>query len=232
MRQRANRATWIERIRSWKSSGKSAEEFAAGQPYKPKTLTWWANELKQEVRARRIEMARVEVRAALPSTIVIEVGGARSWSSAGSTGRYSQSSRAHWLLQHQSWSRRRPSETSCDAHTIACAKSSSRTGSPRAWRRRNQWLRSERFKRFPHVRGDDACALRPHENGRFTPTCVETTLSPKTARIAIAVHPHVRGDDGAIRMLHNVYIGSPHRAFVSRASTSSVFASGSTYHKC
>ena len=38
MRQRANRTTWVERIRSWKSSGKSAEEFAAGQPYKPKTV--------------------------------------------------------------------------------------------------------------------------------------------------------------------------------------------------
>jgi hypothetical protein len=77
MRQRANRATWVERIRSWKSSGKSADEFAAGQPYKPKTLTWWAHQLKHEIVGPRIEMARVDVRPALPSTIAIEVGGAR-----------------------------------------------------------------------------------------------------------------------------------------------------------
>ena len=77
MRQRANRATWIARIRSWKSSGKSADEFAAGQPYKVKTLTWWANRLRHEVVIPRIEMARVEVRPALPSTIAIEVGAAR-----------------------------------------------------------------------------------------------------------------------------------------------------------
>ena len=77
MRQRASRATWIERIRSWKLSGKSADEFAAGQPYKPKTLTWWAHQLKHEMSIPRIEMARVEVRPALPRTIAIEVGGAR-----------------------------------------------------------------------------------------------------------------------------------------------------------
>lgn len=77
MRQRANRATWVERIRSWKSSGKSANEFAAGQPYKLKTLTWWANRLRHEIATPRVEMARVEVRPALPSTIAIEVGSAR-----------------------------------------------------------------------------------------------------------------------------------------------------------
>jgi len=77
MRQRANRATWIERIRSWKSSGKSVEEFSTGQPYKPKTLTWWANQLRRELATPRIEMARVEVKPASSSTIAIEVGGAR-----------------------------------------------------------------------------------------------------------------------------------------------------------
>lgn len=67
----------MERIRSWKSSGKSADEFATGQPYKPKTLTWWAHQLKREVSIPHIEMARVEVRPALPSTIAVEVAGAR-----------------------------------------------------------------------------------------------------------------------------------------------------------
>jgi hypothetical protein len=31
-------AKWLERIRHWKESGRTAEEFAVGQPFKASTL--------------------------------------------------------------------------------------------------------------------------------------------------------------------------------------------------
>jgi hypothetical protein len=77
MRQRSSRETWVERIASWRASGKTAREFAAGQPYTLKTLKWWGNELKQSVSHEPIEMARVEVRPTPRSTIAIEVVGVR-----------------------------------------------------------------------------------------------------------------------------------------------------------
>jgi hypothetical protein len=68
---------WAERIRGWKASGKSAAEFAVGEKYHPKMLTWWANRLERES-GTRIEMARVQVaRPSAKSTLAVEVGGAR-----------------------------------------------------------------------------------------------------------------------------------------------------------
>jgi hypothetical protein len=40
-------AKWLERIRQWKESGKTAEEFAVGQPFKASTLKWRAAELRR-----------------------------------------------------------------------------------------------------------------------------------------------------------------------------------------
>jgi hypothetical protein len=83
---------WAERIRQWKESGKTAEDFAAGQPYKASTLKWRAAELRRSAegggrygkgRAVRgsIRMARVvsrgrgEVQRGVG--VVVEVSGAR-----------------------------------------------------------------------------------------------------------------------------------------------------------
>ena len=84
---------WVERIRQWKESGKPAEEFAAGQPYKASTLKWRAAELRRSAEggarygkggapAGAIRMARVVSRgragtAGSESGVVIEVSGAR-----------------------------------------------------------------------------------------------------------------------------------------------------------
>jgi hypothetical protein len=75
---------WLERIRQWKDSGKTAEEFAAGQPYKASTLKWRAAELRRAEGGGRlsegqaplgaIRMARVVQRGA---ELVVEVSGAR-----------------------------------------------------------------------------------------------------------------------------------------------------------
>ena len=55
MRTRA--PEWAERVRAWRESGLSAEEFATAGGYRPKTLQWWASEL-----ARRASKAAPERR--------------------------------------------------------------------------------------------------------------------------------------------------------------------------
>jgi hypothetical protein len=90
-------AKWADRVRDWKESGKSAEEFATGQPFKGSTLRWWGTELRRRGEAgvgsasrtaalKSIPMARV-VRRKRPaddaatkptgSAMVVEVCGAR-----------------------------------------------------------------------------------------------------------------------------------------------------------
>ncbi len=78
---------WIERIRQWKESGKTAEEFAAGQPYKASTLKWRAAGLRRSAEgggrpgegqgpSGAIRMARVVPRVR-GAELVVEVAGAR-----------------------------------------------------------------------------------------------------------------------------------------------------------
>lgn len=87
-------AKWVERLREWQASGKTAEEFATGKPYKASTLNWWRTELQRrgvvegQTRQRRkaIPMARVvrcvgtrvpTTSAAMADGMVVEVSGAR-----------------------------------------------------------------------------------------------------------------------------------------------------------
>ena len=94
------RATWAARIEEWRRSGKTATEFAEGQPFSGGTLTWRASQLKREggVRSKRrassvrssrarskVVLAEV-VRRSLPAqsaALMVEVGGARVSVSAG-----------------------------------------------------------------------------------------------------------------------------------------------------
>ena len=85
---------WAERIRQWQESGKTAEDFTLGQPYKASTLKWRAADLRRHaegsfrygqgrVSASPIRMARVVSRGranvAAPSSglVVVVVSGAR-----------------------------------------------------------------------------------------------------------------------------------------------------------
>jgi hypothetical protein len=87
-------AKWVERLREWQDSGKKAEEFTAGKPYKASTLNWWRTELQRrgvvegQTRQRRksIPIARVVRRvgtrvpatsAAMVDGMVVEISGAR-----------------------------------------------------------------------------------------------------------------------------------------------------------
>lgn len=45
-------AKWSERVRDWRASGKTAEEFAAGHEFEPSTLRYWASRLKKTGEAR------------------------------------------------------------------------------------------------------------------------------------------------------------------------------------
>jgi len=86
---------WVERIRRWQESGKTAEEFTQGQPYKASTLKWRAAELRRQAgggarygkasaSTKLIRMARVVTRRGAAtgapgssSGVIVEVSGAR-----------------------------------------------------------------------------------------------------------------------------------------------------------
>lgn len=78
-------AKWSDRVRDWRASGKTAEEFAAGQNFEATTLRYWASRLKTEgatkpappmARVVRVRSAQVgHVGAA--SELEVAVGGAR-----------------------------------------------------------------------------------------------------------------------------------------------------------
>lgn len=47
------RERWLARIEEWRSSGKTAEEFAEGQPFSSGTLTCRASQLRHELGSGR-----------------------------------------------------------------------------------------------------------------------------------------------------------------------------------
>lgn len=94
------RTTWLARIEEWRRSGKTAEEFAAGQPFSGGTLTWRASQLRHEGGAAskrratmralgkdgsRVVLAEVVRRAPVPpgAALTVEIASARITVSAG-----------------------------------------------------------------------------------------------------------------------------------------------------
>jgi hypothetical protein len=59
-------AKWVERIRRWRGSGKTAKEFAAGQGFEASTLRYWASELKRRHSSRSAKPVAPSVPAARP----------------------------------------------------------------------------------------------------------------------------------------------------------------------
>jgi hypothetical protein len=81
-RMTATQAKWAERVREWRASDKSAEEFAAEREFEGSTLRYWASRLKSDaeralsppttiarVVRRRSRKPRVEV-AGAPAMVV------------------------------------------------------------------------------------------------------------------------------------------------------------------
>ena len=77
---------WSERVREWKSSGRTAKEFAEGREFKASTLVYWASCLRTGMgggprgkkREPHVRMVRVVPRAVRSDdTIVVAIGAAR-----------------------------------------------------------------------------------------------------------------------------------------------------------
>ena len=68
----------------------------------------------------------------------------------------------------------------------------------------------------PRAWGQHTAARRRTVAGRFTPTCVGTTLGAGAARSWPTVHPHVRGDNLILIRLSSQTFGSPPRAWGQR----------------
>jgi hypothetical protein len=88
-------ARWAERVAAWKASGKRADEFAQGQPFKASTLKLWHYEFRKRASSSKVPnttsvspataappvvvpMARVvSIAREQDASIVVDVGGAR-----------------------------------------------------------------------------------------------------------------------------------------------------------
>lgn len=88
-------AVWAKRVEEWRKSGKTATEFAAGQPFAGSTLQWAASRLRRKEHARRrgettdvhaggqreaLRLAKVVLgvrREDTASELLVEVAGAR-----------------------------------------------------------------------------------------------------------------------------------------------------------
>src|SRR5882672_8699444 len=72
------KATWRSRVAAWRASGKTAEEFSAGQGFAVGTLRWWSSRLGREgtpasVAGSGIRLAKV-VRSTEPAAVVAPSG--------------------------------------------------------------------------------------------------------------------------------------------------------------
>jgi hypothetical protein len=85
----ATASKWAERVREWRASGKTAEEFASAFDFEASTLRYWASRLRTEgteqlaptlarvVRRRgRPPTSRVDEFSAAPEVEIV-IGGAR-----------------------------------------------------------------------------------------------------------------------------------------------------------
>ena len=72
------KAIWRARVTAWRASGKTAEEYSAGQGFAVGTLRWWSSRLGREgtpasVASSGIRLAKV-VRSTEPAAVVAPSG--------------------------------------------------------------------------------------------------------------------------------------------------------------
>src|SRR5690606_20762879 len=65
----------------------------------------------------------------------------------------------------------------------------------------------------PRAWGQHSGACGGDSSRRFTPTCVGTTVTSGSHGLRTPVHPHVRGDNGDVRIARAANAGSPPRAW-------------------
>jgi hypothetical protein len=71
MRTKAD--VWAERVRIWKASGISAEQFAQGKDFTGRTLRWWAGEFARRTRSKAKASAPIAMaRVVAPGEVIAE----------------------------------------------------------------------------------------------------------------------------------------------------------------
>jgi hypothetical protein len=78
-------AKWLDRVREWKASGRSAPDYAEGRGFAASTLVWWSSRIRSGALGReaasasstsQVRMARVVRGTRPPSSLTLRVGGA------------------------------------------------------------------------------------------------------------------------------------------------------------
>ena len=73
-RRQKTESKWAARVASWRESGQSAAEFAAGRGYAASTLRWWAYRLAAQASVPREQPAGVaEVATTTPKVAIVRV---------------------------------------------------------------------------------------------------------------------------------------------------------------
>ena len=79
----ATERKWAERVRAWRASGQDAGAFVEGKGYAASTLRFWSSRLGPQESVRIVPLvarpsgASRSATSARPSSLVVEVGGAR-----------------------------------------------------------------------------------------------------------------------------------------------------------
>ena len=74
----ATAAVWSDRVRAWRASGETANQFAEGKGFAGSTLRFWATRLKAAPAPAMPRIVQlVTRRAEVASELLVEVGAAR-----------------------------------------------------------------------------------------------------------------------------------------------------------
>ncbi|AUX31277.1 uncharacterized protein SOCE836_034060 [Sorangium cellulosum] len=76
-RTSSTEAKWADRVRAWRESGESAEEFARSRGFAASTLHGWSSRLSRAERPRFLRLVPKAPAAMSAPELVVEVGGAR-----------------------------------------------------------------------------------------------------------------------------------------------------------
>ena len=69
---------WRERVRAWRESGLTADEFVAGRDFAAGTLRWWSSRLGPAETPRFVRVVpRTAAQSAVARDLTIEIGAAR-----------------------------------------------------------------------------------------------------------------------------------------------------------
>lgn len=74
---------WRERVRQWRASGETAEQFARHKGFAPSTLRWWSSRLGSPERTTFVRLVPKPVAPTAAPEVLVEIGAARVRVAAG-----------------------------------------------------------------------------------------------------------------------------------------------------